>query len=116
MVPESEQRRKKLAAGAARSLESLQERGTDRVELAMPHFFYLARCADNSLYAGTCIDLAQREQKHNDGTAAKYTRGRRPVRIVYSEEFPTMSEARRRESEVKQWAKSEKEQLIKSVQ
>ena len=82
----------------------------------MPHFFYLARCADESLYAGTCVDLDARLEKHNAGTGAKYTRSRRPVRIVYSEEFPTISEARRREAEVKQWAKSEKEQLIESVQ
>ncbi len=82
----------------------------------MPHFFYLARCADESLYAGTCVDLDARLEKHNAGTGAKYTRSRRPVRIVYSEEFPTISEARRREAEVKQWSKSEKEQLIESVQ
>ncbi len=82
----------------------------------MPHFFYLARCADDSLYAGTCVDLDARLEKHNAGTGAKYTRSRRPVRIVYSEEFPTISQARRREAEVKQWSKSEKEQLIESVQ
>ena len=82
----------------------------------MSHFFYLARCADESLYAGTCVDLDARLEKHNAGTGAKYTRSRRPVRIVYFEEFPTISEARRREAEVKQWSKSEKEQLIESVQ
>ena len=82
----------------------------------MPHFFYLARCADESLYAGTCVDLDARLEKHNAGTGAKYTRSRRPVRIVYSEEFQMISEARRREAEVKQWSKSEKEQLIESVQ
>ena len=50
----------------------------------MPHFFYLARCSDESLYAGTCINLEARERKHNDGTGAKYTRSRRPVRIEHS--------------------------------
>ena len=77
----------------------------------MPHYFYIARCADGSLYAGTCVDLAAREAKHNDGSGAKYTRSRRPVRIVYSEEFETISEARRREAEVKRWRKVEKEYL-----
>jgi predicted GIY-YIG superfamily endonuclease len=44
------------------------------------------------------------------------THSRRPVRIAYSEDFPTISGARRREADVKQWSKSEKEQLIEGVQ
>ena len=78
----------------------------------MPHFFYLARCDDGSLYAGTCVDLAKREQKHNAGTGAKYTRSRRPVQIVHSEEYESLSEARRREAEVKKWTKQKKESLV----
>lgn len=78
----------------------------------MAHFFYLARCADRSLYAGTCIDVAEREKKHNDGTGAKYTRSRGPIRIIYTETFETLSEARKREAEVKKWSKEEKEKLI----
>lgn len=78
----------------------------------MPHFFYLARCSGKSLYAGTCIDLAEREQKHNDGRGAKYTRSRRPVRIVYSEEHESLSAARCREAEVKKWSKERKEELV----
>ncbi len=54
-------------------------------------YFYLARCSDGSLYAGVCIDLEQREAAHNDGVGAKYTRGRRPVWIVYSERFGSKS-------------------------
>ena len=81
----------------------------------MPHFFYLARCADESLYAGTCVDLAQREQKHNDGSGAKYTRSRRPVRIVYHEEHESLSDARRREADVKKWSKERKEELLSSA-
>lgn len=76
------------------------------------HYFYLARCADGSLYAGTCLDLAAREVKHNDGTGAKYTRARGPVKIVYHETFATLSDARKREAEVKKWNKSKKEALI----
>ncbi len=78
----------------------------------MPHFFYLARCADGSLYAGTCLNLQERETKHNDGTGAKYTRSRLPVQIVYHEEFATLGEARSREAEIKRWKKTEKEKLI----
>lgn len=75
-------------------------------------FFYLARCSDDSLYAGVCNDLTAREEAHNTGTGAKYTRGRRPVRMIYSEEFPTLGAAQRREAEVKKWKKVEKERLV----
>jgi putative endonuclease len=78
----------------------------------MPHFFYLARCNDGSLYAGTCINVTEREAKHNDGTGAKYTRSRRPISIIYTEEFETLSDARKREAEVKTWSKDAKEKLI----
>ena len=75
----------------------------------MPHYFYIARCKDDSLYAGTCVDLAEREAKHNEGKGAKYTRSRRPIRIMYHEEFETLGEARKREAEVKRWRKDKKE-------
>lgn len=78
----------------------------------MPHFAYLARCSDGSLYAGTCMDLAAREAKHNDGTGAKFTRSRRPVTIVYHEEFATLSEARVREAQIKKLTKAAKELLV----
>lgn len=76
------------------------------------HYFYLARCGDGSLYAGTCVDLAAREAVHNSGKGAKYTRSRLPVAIVYHESFATLAEARRRENEVKKWKKEEKERLV----
>ena len=81
----------------------------------MPHYFYPARCADGSLYAGTCIDVKAREARHNDGSGAKYTRSRRPVKIVYVEEFELLRDARRREMEVKGWGKGEKEGLLEDV-
>ena len=77
----------------------------------MPHFFYLARCADDSLYAGTCIDLKEREAKHNEGKGAKYTRSKRPIKIIYHEKFKTLGEARRREAAVKKMRKEKKEEL-----
>lgn len=80
----------------------------------MPYYFYLARCVDHSLYSGSCIDLQAREAKHNEGKGAKYTRSRRPVKIVYSEEYVLLGEARRREAEVKKWSKAEKEELAGS--
>lgn len=80
----------------------------------MLHHFYLARCSDRSLYCGTCIDLLEREEKHNSGKGAKYTRSRRPIKIIYHEEYKTLTEARKREAEVKKWSKAEKEDLASS--
>ncbi|PIQ67785.1 hypothetical protein COY25_02865 [Candidatus Uhrbacteria bacterium CG_4_10_14_0_2_um_filter_41_7] len=81
----------------------------------MKHFVYLARCKDNSLYTGTCVDIQAREDKHNAGTGAKYTRAKRPVKIIYFEEFKTLSDARKREAEIKKWSKSKKEELILKI-
>ncbi len=78
----------------------------------MSHFFYLARCGDNSLYAGYTINLTEREKKHNEGKGAKYTASRKPVKIIYSEEFETQREAMQREIEVKKWNKAKKENLL----
>ena len=78
----------------------------------MSYYFYLARCNDSSLYSGSCRDLLQREQMHNSGKGAKYTRSRLPIKIVYSEEFATQSEALKREAEVKKWTKQAKEELV----
>ena len=82
----------------------------------MPFYFYLARCADDSLYSGYCKDLANREKTHNEGKGAKYTRARRPVEIIYSEKFATRSEAMQREAAVKKLTKIEKEKLAERDQ
>lgn len=74
-------------------------------------FFYLARCADQSLYCGWCKDVQQRETAHNAGKGAKYTRSRLPIQIIHHEEFSTVNEAMKREAEVKTWSKKEKEEL-----
>lgn len=80
----------------------------------MSHFFYLARCCDGSLYSGYTRNLSEREKVHNSGKGAKYTAGRRPITIVYSEEFATQSEALRREAAVKKLARTEKLKLIRA--
>lgn len=56
--------------------------------------------------------VADRVQEHNDGVAAKYTRGRTPVTLVYTESFTTRSNAMSREYEIKQLTRKQKEQLI----
>jgi putative endonuclease len=78
------------------------------------YFFYLLRCRDNSLYAGITTDLTRRVEEHNAKSAksAKYTRAKGPVILVYFETFKTKQEAMKREYEVKQWKKKDKELLI----
>ncbi len=80
------------------------------------YFTYIARCADNSLYTGYCVDLEAREAKHNAGEGAKYTRNRRPISFIYFEEFDSRSAAMRREYEIKTWTRSKKESFIKDHQ
>lgn len=75
---------------------------------------YILRCADDSLYTGITTDVERRLTEHNagDGLAAKYTRSRRPVRLVYREAVDSRSEAARREYAIKRLRKSAKEALI----
>ena len=75
-------------------------------------FVYLLRCRDGSLYCGMTNNLDTRMKKHNDGTGAKYTRGRGPVELVYTEEQKTATAARKREAEIKKMTKADKERLI----
>jgi len=79
----------------------------------MPYFTYLARCNDGTLYTGSCIDLKAREAKHNEGKGAKYTRQRRPVKIIYFEQFESLGESRKREAQIKRWTKIKKENSVK---
>lgn len=72
---------------------------------------YILRCSDNTLYTGWTNDMGKRLAAHNDGTGAKYTRGRRPVELVYKEEFATKQEAMRREAAIKKMSRAEKEKL-----
>ncbi|PIQ77622.1 endonuclease [Candidatus Peregrinibacteria bacterium CG11_big_fil_rev_8_21_14_0_20_46_8] len=72
------------------------------------YFAYIARCGDGSLYSGYTNDIVKREREHNEGAGAKYTRGRAPVKIMYSEKFATRSAAMKREYEFKQMGRKEK--------
>lgn len=76
------------------------------------HFVYIVRCADNSLYTGYSTDVLKRVDTHNKGKGAKYTQGRLPVKLEYFEEYPTISEALKREYKIKKLSKEDKERLI----
>ncbi len=75
-------------------------------------FIYILKCADNSLYTGLTNNLKQRLIDHNNGKGAKFTRSRLPVLLKYFEPFPSKSEARKRESQIKKWSRSKKLALI----
>ena len=78
----------------------------------MSGYTYILRCADGTLYCGWTSDLTARLAAHNSGKGAKYTRGRGPVTLVYSELFDTQSEAMRREAEIKKLTRVQKQALI----
>lgn len=69
---------------------------------------YIVRCKDGTLYTGITDDLEQRIAAHNAGKGAKYTRGRGPVQVVYSEVCGDKSQALRTESQIKRLPRSEK--------
>ena len=79
------------------------------------HFVYIVRCADGSFYTGYARDPRTRVKLHNRGKGAKYTSGRRPVRLVYSEACATLSQALEREYELKQWPRRKKQRLIRGA-
>jgi len=87
----------------------------------MKYFVYILECVDGTFYTGYTTDLEKRLAVHNgtDKTraaqtaAARYTRGRRPVSLVYSESLPTRSAALKREYAIKQLTREEKLELIK---
>ena len=75
---------------------------------------YILECSDASYYVGITNALDERIAKHNAGKGAKWTRGRRPVRLRYAERHPDKSSARRREIELKGWRREKKEQLFRA--
>ncbi len=83
----------------------------------MDWYLYIVKCADESLYTGITKDLERRIKEHNNNNllGSKYTKYRRPVKLIYSETFGNRSEASKRESEIKSWAREEKLKLISGV-
>lgn len=110
LTVEVEAKAKELAVGKLLTdLKKAAKAGT-------PWFVYLLRCADGSLYTGVSNDVGRRIEKHNAGTASRYTRSRLPVVLVYQEEQPGRSQALKRELAIKDLSRQKKEKLIKAVQ
>ncbi len=78
----------------------------------MAWFVYILKCRDGSFYVGMTDDPVRRIVAHNQGKGARYTRGRRPVSLVYWEKLSGRSEAQKREIEIKSFSKSKKQELV----
>ncbi|MEH2950792.1 alpha-L-fucosidase [Sporofaciens sp. JLR.KK001] len=80
------------------------------------NYTYMVRCKDGTLYTGWTNNIERRMEAHNSGTGAKYTKSRRPVKLVYCEEFPTKEEAMKREYAIKHMKKKEKEKMVSGME
>ncbi|MBE6032288.1 MAG: GIY-YIG nuclease family protein [Firmicutes bacterium] len=78
----------------------------------MSYWVYILQCADGTLYTGTAADVDKRAQVHNSGKGAKYTRGRRPVTVIYREETEDKGAALRREMQIKKLTREKKLEMI----
>ncbi len=80
------------------------------------YYLYILKCSDKTLYTGITVDLERRIKEHNDSKlGAKYTRARRPVKLVYSKKFRNRSSASKEENRIKNLSREEKLGLIKNI-
>ncbi|RJP47682.1 MAG: GIY-YIG nuclease family protein [Anaerolineaceae bacterium] len=82
----------------------------------MAFYCYILECADGTFYTGWTTDPPRRERQHNAGRGAKYTRTRRPVRLVYVEELSSRAEAMKRERVIKKLPHEQKRKMVESTQ
>jgi putative endonuclease len=80
----------------------------------MLFYCYILECSDGTYYTGWTTDPEKRLLRHNGGNGARYTRSRRPVRMVYVEQQPDRSSAMRREIQIKRMNRKAKERLVRS--
>lgn len=83
-------------------------------KMADRNYTYILECRDGTYYTGWTTDIDRRLAAHNSGHGAKYTKSRRPVKLVYYEMFGTKEEAMSRECSIKRMPRREKTALIKS--
>jgi putative endonuclease len=78
----------------------------------MPFYCYILECSDGTFYTGWTTDPHRREKQHNAGRGARYTRTRRPVKMVYIEEQTDRTTAMKRERAIKNMRRAQKQKLI----
>ncbi len=74
---------------------------------------YILKCNDGSYYTGKTQNINQRIAQHQNGTFKGYTSSRRPIKLVYSQGFPTYDEAIQAERQIKRWSRAKKDALIR---
>lgn len=77
-----------------------------------PYWTYMVQCKYGTYYAGWTNDLKKRIAAHNEGTGAKYLRGKGPVKLVYKKEYPTLKKAQAQERLIKTLTRKKKEALV----
>ncbi|MFZ2187129.1 MAG: GIY-YIG nuclease family protein [Candidatus Moraniibacteriota bacterium] len=94
-----------------KKIEKMERMGKMKKNL---YALYMLRCADGTLYTGITVDVRRRISEHNSSSlGAKYTRGRRPVKLVFSKLFRNRSEASGEEARIKKLSRAEKLAMIK---
>ncbi|HLR72174.1 MAG TPA: GIY-YIG nuclease family protein [Pseudogracilibacillus sp.] len=78
------------------------------------HFVYILKCKDETLYTGYTTNIKKRLKMHEKGKGAKYTRGRGPFKVVYTEKLGSKSAALQREFEIKKLCRKDKLRLIQA--
>ncbi|RHW31789.1 GIY-YIG nuclease family protein [Neobacillus notoginsengisoli] len=76
------------------------------------HYFYVLLCGDGSYYGGYTTDLKRRVRLHDEGKGAKYTRGRGPVKLIFSRAYSTKTEAMQAEYRFKQLPRLKKDAFL----
>lgn len=77
-------------------------------------FVYILKCSDDTLYTGITNNVSKRIEDHEKGVGAKYTKGRSPFQLLFTEKHPNRSSASKREIEIKSFSKIEKLALTKT--
>jgi putative endonuclease len=79
------------------------------------YYLYILKCKDKTLYTGITVDLKRRLTEHNTSPrGARYTKARRPVKLIYSRKFKNRSNAQKEEARIKKLTRSEKLKMLKS--
>ena len=90
----------------------MNQSSSDAVDDTPLWFIYILECADGTLYTGITNDIERRLEQHNAGTAARYTRSRTPVKLVFQEAAENRSAALKREYAIKQLTRKQKERFL----
>ena len=75
-------------------------------------FVYVLLCEDQSFYTGISNNLEKRFSDHKNGKGGYYTRSHKPIKLIYSEQLPTKSEALKREKQIKGWSRNKKIRVL----